>query len=58
MVRALVIQVDLVEARSVVEIAKANQADFLESGEATVNLNQVAGGVGKVTVDLLDARGR
>lgn len=49
------IEGDLVEAGAVVEIAEADEADFLEGGEAAVNGDEVAGGVGEIVMDLLDA---
>ena len=51
------IEFDLVKAGSVMEITEANEADFLESSEATINGHEIASRVREITVDLLDAGG-
>ena len=55
MVGVIAIELNLVKAGAVVEVAKAHEADFLESREATINRHQIAGRVGEIAVDLLDA---
>lgn len=50
-------ELELVEARAVVEEAAANEIQFFEGSEAAVNSDEIAGAVFKIEVDLLD-RGR
>ena len=52
---ALVLEIDLIKTRAVVEIAHTHKADYLEGGEATINRDEVARRVGQVSVNLFDA---